>query len=113
VDPRKERVWRLGADEATTLITDTDLMIGTTHIPAGAYTLWALDTGATWELIVSKETSAGEIRYDASQDLAHIPMKVRETDRPADQLTLSVTDGEFKIEWGRKVATVALRVHKG
>ena len=111
VDPRKDRVWRLGADEATTLITDTDLMIGSTHVPAGAYTLWALDIGATWELIVSKETSAGEIGYDASQDLARIPMTVSETDRPAGQLTLSVTDGEFKIEWGKKVATVALQVH--
>lgn len=47
VEPRRGRVWRLGADEATTLITDTDLRIGNTQVAAGEYTLWLLDTGDT------------------------------------------------------------------
>ncbi len=112
VEPRQGRVWRLGADEATTLITDTDLGIGDTLVPAGAYTLWALDTGETWQLIVNKETGQFGTSYDASQDLARIPMRVSEVQMPAEQLTLWVTDGEFKIGWGTKVATVPLRVQK-
>src|SRR5437870_2243674 len=32
-------IWRTGANEATTFVTNTDLMVGGTHVPAGSYTL--------------------------------------------------------------------------
>src|SRR4030043_2017000 len=34
------RAWRLGADEATLLITQQPIMIGNTEIPAGAHSLF-------------------------------------------------------------------------
>src|SRR5436305_14691504 len=34
------KAWRLGADEATTLITQQPIAFGETTIPAGAYTLY-------------------------------------------------------------------------
>ena len=36
------KVWRTGADEATTLITQKPLVFGDTTVPAGAYTLLTL-----------------------------------------------------------------------
>ena len=36
----EDRVWRLGADFATQLVTDRDLQIGAHRVPAGEYTLW-------------------------------------------------------------------------
>src|SRR5206468_11888275 len=37
-----EKVWRLGADEATLLTTKTPLELGGKSIPAGSYTLFML-----------------------------------------------------------------------
>src|SRR5262249_28281285 len=34
--------WRLGADEATTLVTDKPLRFGTLTVPAGTYTLYTV-----------------------------------------------------------------------
>src|SRR5208282_5850889 len=34
------KVWRNGANEATTFVTSADLMVGGTHVPAGSYTLF-------------------------------------------------------------------------
>ena len=34
VPPMESGIWRLGADEATTLSTDKDMMIGGEHVPA-------------------------------------------------------------------------------
>jgi hypothetical protein len=34
------KVWRTGANAATTLKTDGDVMIGILHVPAGTYTLF-------------------------------------------------------------------------
>src|SRR5947209_11372356 len=41
--------WRMGADEATTLITQKTIMLGDAEIPAGAYTLYFVpsDSGAS------------------------------------------------------------------
>jgi hypothetical protein len=50
------RVWRAGVDQATTLTTDTDLLIGGKRVPAGKYTLYlhAPESGA-YELLVNKD----------------------------------------------------------
>ncbi|HEV2420961.1 MAG TPA: DUF2911 domain-containing protein [Candidatus Acidoferrales bacterium] len=36
------QVWRVGANEATTFVTDTDLVVGDKEVPAGSYTLDAI-----------------------------------------------------------------------
>ena len=109
VEPMTGQVWRLGADEATTLSSDRPLTIGMTPIPAGDHTLWVLDTGVTWQLIVNEETGQMGTDYDAARDLARIPMNVTEADTSTEQLTISIRDGQLVVEWGRVVATVPLR----
>src|SRR5215471_3212360 len=50
-----DTIWRLGADYATVLHTDTDLDIGGLAVPKGDYTLYVeLDKG-NWKLIVNKQ----------------------------------------------------------
>jgi len=36
------RVWRTGANEATTFVTTADVMVGGTHVPAGSYTIFTI-----------------------------------------------------------------------
>jgi len=111
VEPRDGSVWRLGADEATTLSTDRDLMLGSAHVPAGEYTLWTLTTGDTTELIINSETGQWGTAYDDSKDLARSDMTVSTLDTPADELTLHVEDHELRLEWGSLAASVAIMVH--
>ena len=51
-----DRIWRAGENQVTTLVTDTDLMIGDKRVPAGKYSLYvhAPATGA-WSLVVNKD----------------------------------------------------------
>ena len=111
VEPLDGSVWRLGADEATTLVTDRDLMVGAVHVPAGEYTLWTLTTGDATELIVNAETGQWGTAYDPSHDLGRTPMTVGTLDAPAEQLTLHVENGEFRFEWGSMVASADILVH--
>src|SRR5580698_11395193 len=53
-DPYGE-VWRTGANPATTLITATNLKIGTLEVPAGTYTIYSLPSANQWLLIVNKQ----------------------------------------------------------
>lgn len=111
VEPMADRVWRLGADEATTLVTDRELMLGGETIPAGEYTLWTMQTGDEFHLVVNSETGQWGTNYNAENDLAHIPMEVGELDPPAEQLVISVTDDSLGFDWGALTASVPLMVH--
>ena len=111
VPPMAGSVWRLGADEATTLTTDRDLMIGSAHVPAGEYTLWTQQTGDEFQLIVNSETGQWGTNYNADRDFARVPMEVGELDTPADQLTISVDQNAISFDWGALTASVPLMVH--
>ena len=44
-----DKVWRTGANTATTLKTQTDLRIGNLSVPAGTYTLYTLPSAQGWK----------------------------------------------------------------
>ena len=111
VEPLEGSVWRLGADEATTLVTDSDLMVGAAHVPAGEYTLWSLTTGDTTELIVNAETGQWGTAYNPEHDLGRTEMTVGTLDAPAEQLTLFLENSELRFEWGSMVASAPILVH--
>lgn len=99
------KVWRLGADESTTLITQKPLAFGETTVPAGAYSLYMLplEDGSA-KLIINKELGQWGTHYDESQDLARIDLKKEALEKPADQLTVAVAKnpsggGILKIMW--------------
>ena len=50
------QVWRTGANNATSFVTDGNLKIGTTTVPAGNYTLYTLPSASQWMLIINKQT---------------------------------------------------------
>src|ERR1051325_8286731 len=84
-----DKVWRTGANEATTLTTPVDLNIGGTKVPAGKYTLWTLPSTGTWKLIINKQTGQWGTNYDKKQDFARVDMQKSELSAPVEQFTIS------------------------
>lgn len=98
------KVWRTGANEATTLTTEVDLNIGGTKVPAGKYTLWTLPSEGTWKLIVNKQTGQWGTKYDESQDLARIDMKKAALPQTVEQFTISFdkkseSSADLNLDW--------------
>ena len=62
-------VWRAGANNATALHTDGDIMIGNLNVPAGDYTLYVFLDPKGWQLVVSKQTGQWGINRDGSTSL--------------------------------------------
>lgn len=104
------KVWRTGANEATTLTTEADLMIGNVAVPKGAYTLWTLPSESGWKLIINKQTGQWGTQYDEKQDLARIDMQVGKTAAPVEQFLITLAPagkgGVLKLEWENTSATV-------
>ena len=111
------KVWRTGADEATTLTTEADLMIGNIHLPAGTYGLFTIPNEKEWTLVLNKVAKQwGAFKYDEKQDLGRTPMQVKKLSAPVEQLTITIepkgkSDGTLKIAWDTTEATVGLMVH--
>ena len=98
------KVWRTGANEATSFETQAPLTVGGTEVPAGKYTLYTLPSENAWKLIINKQTGQWGTQYDQSQDLARIDMKMQHLDTPVDQFTISFektgsTSCQMKLEW--------------
>ncbi|MDE0104447.1 MAG: DUF2911 domain-containing protein [Bryobacterales bacterium] len=110
-------VWRTGADEATTLESDRDLMLGDLHVPAGTYGLFTIPGESSWTLIVNKVADQwGAFSYDESEDLGREEMSVSATDAEVEQLTISVEPGEgsnatLSIVWDMTSATLPIMAH--
>lgn len=67
--------WRTGANPATSLKTDTNLMIGKLSVPAGSYTIYSLPSESTWKLIINKQTGQWGTEYHQDQDLGRVDMQ--------------------------------------
>jgi hypothetical protein len=85
------KVWRTGANEATTFVTNTNVLAANgTNIPAGSYTLFTIPESDKWTLIINKHTGEWGIPYKwESEELARIPMTVEKTSAPLENFTIS------------------------
>jgi hypothetical protein len=104
-------VWRAGANEATTFVTTTDLMVGGTHVPAGSYTIFAIPTKDKWTLVISKKTGEWGTAYPGqSEDLARIDMKVSALPSAVENFTIAFdkTGGgcTMRMDWEMTRASV-------
>ncbi len=112
------KIWRLGANEATTFRTDVDVTIGTLTVPKGAYTLAAeTSVAGEWKLIVNTKTGQWGIPYDASTELGRTPLTSRTLASPVEAFTMWLVpaadgsaSGTIRFAWGTREFSVPWRV---
>jgi hypothetical protein len=111
-------IWRAGANSATTLHTDGDLMIGDIAVPKGDYTLFVdISDPDNWTFIVNKKTGEWGLAYDGSQDLGKTKMTMSKPSAMVENLVYTLTDngggkGTLTLAWEDHSASVPITVHK-
>jgi hypothetical protein len=84
------KVWRAGANEATTFVANTDLIVGGKSVPAGSYTIFTIPNADAWQLVISKKTGEWGTAYPgAGEDLARVDMKVSKLPAPLENFTIA------------------------
>jgi hypothetical protein len=104
------KVWRNGANEATTFVTSADVVIGGKTVPAGSYTLFVLPNPDKWTLIINKKTGEWGIPYTyESDELARIDMKLSKLPSSVEDFTITydktATGCTLREEWDTTRAT--------
>jgi hypothetical protein len=108
------KVWRTGANEATTLTTAIDLDIGGAKVPAGTYTLYTLPSESGWKLIINKQTGQWGTVYNQDQDLARVDMKYEEIVVPVETFVISLDQdsndsADLILEWEKTREKVVIK----
>jgi hypothetical protein len=90
------QVWRMGANDPTTLSTQGDLKFGDKVIPAGTYVLQAkLVQPKKWNLLIQSE--GGSL-------VAEVPFTLQSLDKPVEALTITLdkkdNGGRMVLQWG-------------
>jgi hypothetical protein len=106
-------VWRAGANEATTFVTDTDVVIGGKTIPAGSYTIFAVPAEDKWTLVVSKKTGEWGVPYPGAEfDLLRVDMKASKLPGMVENYTIgfekSAAGCTLNLDWENTRASVAI-----
>jgi Protein of unknown function (DUF2911) len=105
------KVWRTGANDATTFVTSSDVVVGGKTVPAGSYTLFTVPGADKWTLIINKKTAEWGIPYKyESDELARIDMKASKLPSPLENFTISYEKSgngcTLQMEWETTRASV-------
>jgi hypothetical protein len=120
-------VWRMGANDTTTLTTQAALQIGSGTVQPGVYNLFADLKASGWTLVLNTQPRQpkydpndkvllyGSYNYDPKGDVLKAPMTVRTTDTSVEQLTIgfvNVTESSatMSVAWDKTVATVEFKL---
>jgi hypothetical protein len=108
-NPALGKVWTPGGS-AMTVFTETDVRLGNTAIPTGAYTMYLIPGKKRWTLVVSKNTRV-DATYDEKQDLTRVVMQDASLPHPADRLDMYFAhmgpkQCEINAQWGHTRAWV-------
>ena len=104
-------VWRTGANAATQLTTDIDVVVGGIAVPPGTYTLWTLPERDAVQLIINRQHGQWGTRYNPQLDLGRAQLRSEALASPVDTFTIRVDAEALVIEWDRFrwTAPVAVR----
>ena len=108
-----EQIWRTGANDATTFVTDTNVTVGGKAVPAGSYTIFTEPKADAWSLVISKKTGEWGTDYPGEkEDLVRVPMTVSKTSAPVENFTIAFDQAGSKctlrIEWENTRASVEI-----
>lgn len=113
------KVWRTGANEATTFKTNKALKIGIDSLPAGKYTLWTIPNKESWQVIFNNKqypwgvNDAMQAMREADFDIINVNVPVEKIPTTVEQFTIAFdnsTDNlSLTMAWDNTIIVVPLK----
>lgn len=94
------KIWRAGANEATTFETNKDLTIEGSKLPAGKYSFFVIPKENESILIFNKVAKqSGTYTYDEKQDQLRVTVKQKAVDTNTESLLYSIEKDTVVLSW--------------
>jgi hypothetical protein len=105
-----EKVWRTGANEATTISISKDVMVEGKELAAGKYGLFTIPGEAEWTVIFNKVPEQwGAMKYDEAEDALRVTVKPEAADF-VESMEFEVEGSEVVLRWEKLAVPVTISV---
>ncbi len=108
------KVWRTGANNATTITFADDVTIGGTKVKAGKYGLLAIPEKKNWTLIISKQTDVtSPASYKQEEDVVRVEAETMNMDESLETFTMQFANikpnsCELHIMWDKTAVSLPI-----
>lgn len=94
------KMWRAGANAATTIETDKDLTIEGKKLPAGKYSFFVIPNEKECVIIFNKVAKmSGTNNYDEKEDQLRVNVKQQMADSSTESLVYNINKNSIVLSW--------------
>lgn len=94
------QVWRTGANEATTISFNKDVLIEGKPLPAGKYALFTIPNENEWVIIFNKTpVQWGAYNYNQSEDALRVKVKAKKAPKFVETFTITPEKDQVSLTW--------------
>ena len=94
------KVWRAGANDATTFTTSKDITIEGQKLPAGTYSFFIIPGESQSTFVFNKVAKQwGAYTYDEKQDILRVNVASQQNSTLEERLVYEVKSDSFEIRW--------------
>ena len=105
-----DQVWRTGADEATTISLDKDVVFGDKKLAAGIYALFTIPGEETWTVIFNKVAKQwGAFRYSDADDALRITATPVAATEPVEEMDFVIEGNKIVLRWEMLTVPIDLK----
>lgn len=97
------KVWRTGANEATTIELSKDANVGGVAVKAGKYALFTIPGENEWTVIINADAKQwGAFKYDKSKDIGRFTVAPASLDDTVESFTIDANNsGIVALSWDK------------
>ncbi|MGJ1264849.1 DUF2911 domain-containing protein [Sphingobacterium spiritivorum] len=107
------KVWRTGANEATTFEINKDVSIEGQELPAGKYSLYSIPGEQQITLIFNKTWNQWGTKYEQSEDALRVDVTPTAADTTQEQFKISADkSGKVQLIWGEHAVPFTVKAVK-
>jgi hypothetical protein len=104
------KVWRTGANKATTFETDADITVEGQPLKKGKYALFTLPEKNEWTIIFNKTTDQwGAFNYKQDDDVLRVKVKPSAVNELTEALKFEVTKGGVTMKWEKLAVSFGVK----
>ena len=105
-----DKVWRAGANEATTFETDKDIKVEGKVLKAGKYGFFTIPGEKEWVIIFNKTPDQwGAFKYDEAQDALRVKVKPVKSATMNERLLYTVNNNGISLLWENLEVPVSIK----